>query len=76
MFNSNITDMIALIILLSVLVLIFYVNSDKAKEKGHDWLSIPIILIFLIFCIVGSIKSCADSNPYPRRDYYEDRVPR
>ena len=76
MFNSNITVMIALIILLGVLALIFYVNSEKGIEKGHDWLNIPIILIFIIFCRVGSIKSCADSNPYPRRDYYEDRVPR
>lgn len=68
--------MVALLITVGVLILIFYIGSGKAEEKGHGWLAIPLILIFIIFCTVGAIKSCAGSNHYPRYDYYDDRVPR
>ena len=50
--------MIALIILLGVLVFIFYICSEKAEEKGHDWLVSPALFIFFIFFIVAGIKSC------------------
>ena len=68
--------MIALVIIIVLLILIFYIGSGKAEEKGHGWLAVPVVLIFFIICAIGSIKSCADSNPYPRYDYYEHHVPR
>jgi steroid 5-alpha reductase family enzyme len=70
--------MLVLIILIALLVLIFYVNSDKAREKGHDWLAIPIILfVFLTFTVLG-IRSCVkkNANRSPRYDYYDNRTPR
>lgn len=69
--------MVVLIILIALLVLIFYVGSDKAREKGHDWLVVPILLLFFLGTMVLGIKSCAkNSNHAPRYDYYDDRTPR
>lgn len=49
------------------------VGSDTAKEKEHDWLAVPIILIvfaaFTLAGLVGMCKSCSDSHP--SYDYYE-----
>lgn len=69
--------MLFLIILILFLVLCFYVGSDTAREKGHDWLVVPILLIFFFATTVLSIKSCIkDSDHAPRYDYYDDRTPR
>lgn len=48
--------MLFLIILILFLVLCFYVGSDTAREKGHDWLVIPILLIFFFATTVLSIN--------------------
>ncbi len=67
----------ALIILIVLLVLIFYVGSDKAKEKGHDWLVVPILLFCFLAVLIFGVKSCVkNSNHPPRYDYYDDRTPR
>lgn len=70
--------MVVLIILIVLLVLIFYVGSDKAREKGHDWLVVPIMLFCFLAMTVLGIRSCIkdNSNRSPRYDYYDDRTPR
>ena len=70
--------MIWIIILIAIFALIGYVGSDKAEEKGHDWLVVPILVIGFIVFGIFSIKSCIHdgSNKSPRYDYYDDRTPR
>ena len=70
--------MIWIIVLVAILALIFYVGSDKAVEKGHDWLVVPILVIGFIVFSIFSIKSCVhdSANKTPRYDYYDDRTPR
>lgn len=70
--------MVVLIILIALIVLIFYVTSDKAKEKGHDWLVVPILLFCFLATTILGIRSCIkdNSNRSPRYDYYDDRTPR
>ena len=70
--------MVVLIILIALIVLIFYVTSDKAKEKGQDWLVVPILLFCFLATTILGIRSCIkdNSNRSPRYDYYDDRTPR
>lgn len=69
--------MLFLIVLIVLFVLIFYVGSDKAREKGHDWLVVPILLFCFLATMVLGVKSCIkDSNHAPKYDYYNDRTPR
>lgn len=69
--------MIALIALIVLIALIFYIGSDKAQERGHDWIAVPIILFFYLAISFFCIKSCVqDSDHSPRYDYYDDRTPR
>lgn len=69
--------MIVSIILIVLLVFIFYVGSDKAKKKGHDWLVVPILLFCFLAVKILGVKSCVkNSNHTPRYDYYDDRTPR
>lgn len=70
--------MIWIIILIAFLVLIFYVGSDNAEKRGHDWLVVPVLLIGFIIIGIFSIKSCIHdgANKSPRYDYYDDRTPR
>lgn len=67
---------ILLIICAAVLGLMFYIVSDKAEEKGHDWLVVPFILIFGLVMLILSVKSCVQSgsNSSPSYDYYDDRA--
>lgn len=70
--------MIWIIIFIAIFALIGYVGSDKAEEKGHDWLVVPILVVGFIVFGIFSIKSCIHdgSNKSPRYDYYDDRTPR
>jgi len=70
--------MIWIIILIAFLALIFYVGSDKAEKRGHDWLIVPVLVISFIFIGIMGIKSCVhdSANKTPRYDYYDDRTPR
>ncbi|MBP3741057.1 MAG: hypothetical protein J6I41_08075 [Bacteroidales bacterium] len=70
--------MIWIVVLVAILALIFYVGSDKATEKGHDWLVVPILVIGFIVFGIFSIKSCVHdaANRTPQYDYYDDRTPR
>lgn len=62
-----------IIVCIVIIGAMFYVGSDTAKEKEHDWLAVPIILIvfaaFTLAGLVGMCKSCSDSHP--SYDYYE-----
>lgn len=53
--------------------LLFYIGSDKAKENGHDWLIVPVIVLFFLIMTFLSIKSCFNSctSKYPSTDYYD-----
>ena len=69
--------MVALIIIFALLVLIFYIGSEKAQERGHDGLAGPLVIIFVIVMMVLNIKSCVSNTDFsPRYDYYDDRTPR
>ena len=66
-----------LIILIVLIILMFYVGSDKAKEKGHDWLVVPILLFCFLAVMILSVKSCVNnSNRSPKYDYYDNRTSR
>ena len=69
--------MVILIILIALLVLIFYVGSDKAQKNGHDWLVVPIILFCFLATTVLGFRSCIKQASHtPTYDYYDDRTPR
>ena len=70
--------MIVLIVLIVLLILIFYVGSDKAREREHDILVVPIILFVYLAITILAIRSCVkdNSNRSPKYDYYDDRTPR
>lgn len=70
--------MIWIIILIAFLALCFYLGSNRAEEKGHDWLVVPVLLIGFIIIGIFSIKSCIHdgANKSSRYDYYDDRTPR
>ena len=50
--------MIGLIICIGILIFIFYIGGDKARERGHDWLVIPTLFLFFIFMIVVGVVNC------------------
>lgn len=69
--------MVALIIIIALVALMFYAGSDKAQERGHDWIVVLIILLGFIVITIFGIKSCVhDSSHSPSYDYYDDRTPR
>lgn len=67
---------IFLVIIVALFGFIFYIVSDRAKEKGHDILVVPFILLFGLVFLVLSVKSCVQSgsNNSPSYDYYDDRI--
>lgn len=76
--TGNFFKMVWIIILVAFLALVFYIGSDKAAERGHDWLVVPVLVISFIAIGIFSIKSCVHdaANRTPRYDYYDDRTPR
>lgn len=66
--------MVYLIIIIALLAFLTYIISDKAKENEHDWLVIPVIIIFFLFVVIMNLKSCVTSDDSSSYDYYDERA--
>lgn len=66
--------MVYLIIIVALLAFLTYIVSDKAQKNGHDWLIVPVLVIFFLFVIIMNLKSCVTSDDSPSYDYYDERA--